>query len=187
MPERVGFFGRFASASAKRAGHPWAFTVALSVILVWAVTGPIFDFNNTWQLAINTGTTIVTVLMVFLIQNAQNRDSAAIQIKLDELIRSTRGAHNVLLDLEELSEHELDALRGQYERIAEAARREMRQRRRHNGQVLTGAPKVVLKGEAKARPSTTSRERRSRPPAAPPRRSSASRRRSAPRSRDRSS
>jgi low affinity Fe/Cu permease len=107
--------------------------LAAVVILVWAITGPIFGFSNTWQLVINTGTTIVTFLMVFLIQNTQNRDSEAIQIKLDELIRAVRGAHNALLNLEELEDEELDRMREYYERIAERARGHLRAGRRDTG------------------------------------------------------
>ena len=98
----------------------------LSNEAAWIVTGPIFDFSDTWQLVINTGTTIVTFLMVFLIQNTQNRDTEAIQVKLDELIRATKGAHNALLDLEELEEENLDAFRTKYEALASAARAELR-------------------------------------------------------------
>jgi low affinity Fe/Cu permease len=103
------------------------------VILVWAITGPLFGFSDTWQLVINTGTTIVTFLMVFLIQNTQNRDSEAIQIKLDELIRAVKGAHNALLDLEELEDEELDRMRDYYERIAERARGALRAGIRNTG------------------------------------------------------
>jgi low affinity Fe/Cu permease len=107
--------------------------IAVVVILVWVVTGPIFGFSDTWQLIINTGATIVTFLMVFLIQNTQNRDAEAVQIKLDELIRAVKGAHNALLDLEELEDEELDRMRAYYERIAERARRDLRAGRRDTG------------------------------------------------------
>jgi low affinity Fe/Cu permease len=103
-------------------GRPTTFLLALGVILVWIVTGPIFGFSDTWQLVINTGTTIITFLMVFLIQSTQNRDTAAIQLKLDELIRATEGAHNALLDLEELDETMLERFRSRYERLAREAR-----------------------------------------------------------------
>ena len=115
-------YARFAKAVSRFCGRPRTFALALLVILVWVVTGPVFGYSDTWQLVINTGTTIVTFLMVFLIQNTQNRDTAAIQLKLDELIRATRGAHNALLDLEELEEHELDAFRSRYIALARAAR-----------------------------------------------------------------
>jgi low affinity Fe/Cu permease len=100
--------------------------MAVSVVAAWAVTGPLFGFSDTWQLVINTGTTIITFLMVFLIQSTQNRDSEAMQVKLDELIRVTQGAHKALLDLEELEEEELDRVKAGYEDIAEQARRELR-------------------------------------------------------------
>jgi low affinity Fe/Cu permease len=101
--------------------------LAGTVIVVWVVTGPLFRFSDTWQLVINTGTTIVTFLMVFLIQNTQNRDSEALQVKLDEIIRAVDGAHNVLLDLEELEDHELDQIRLRYSNLAKKAREELRQ------------------------------------------------------------
>jgi low affinity Fe/Cu permease len=116
-------FTLFSKWASKAAGAPLTFVLAFSVILVWAVTGPLFGYSDTWQLIINTGTTIVTFLMVFVIQNTQNRDTAAIQIKLDELIRSSEGAHNVLLDLEELEEHEQERLRQEYEDLAKEARK----------------------------------------------------------------
>src|SRR2546428_11836076 len=126
MPKTT-WYSRFAKAAAHFCGRPRVFVFAVGVVLVWVVTGPIFDFSDTWQLAINTGTTIVTFLMLFLIQNTQNRDSEAIQVKLDELIRLSKGGHNVLLDLEELEEEELDRIRESYCKIAEEARTRLRQ------------------------------------------------------------
>ena len=111
-----------AKAVARFCGRASTFSLALAVIAVWVVTGPLFGFSDTWQLVINTGTTIITFLMVFLIQNTQNRDTEAIQIKLDELIRATKGAHNALMDLEELEESHLNQFRDRYEALARAAR-----------------------------------------------------------------
>jgi low affinity Fe/Cu permease len=116
------WYSRFAKDAARLCGKPRTFVVALGVIVLWAVTGPIFGFSDTWQLVINTGTTIVTFLMVFLIQNTQNRDTEAIQVKLDELIRATKGAHNALLDLEELTDDVVDGFRKKYQALAEQAR-----------------------------------------------------------------
>jgi low affinity Fe/Cu permease len=119
------WFSRFAKWTARATGRPGTFTLAVVVIIIWAVTGPLFGFSDTWQLIINTGTTIVTFLMVFLIQSTQNRDSEAMQVKLDELIHVMKGAQNALLDLEELEE-ELDRIRAGYQEIAEQARGELR-------------------------------------------------------------
>ena len=119
-------FTKFAKATAKYSGKPQAFVLALLVIVVWGITGPLFDFSDTWQLVINTGTTVVTFLMVFLIQSTQNRDAEAVQIKLDELIRAMSGAHNALLDLEELEDEELDRIRLSYERLADIARQQLK-------------------------------------------------------------
>ena len=113
-------FARAAQWASCQAGRSWAFVTAVAVVVVWAVTGPLFGFSDTWQLVINTGTTIITFLMVFLIQHAQNRDTQAIQLKLDELIRATRGAQNSLMALEEQGEEELDAAREEMKRRAEA-------------------------------------------------------------------
>jgi low affinity Fe/Cu permease len=130
-------FSRFAKWTAHAAGHPATFGVAVLVILGWVLTGPVFYFSDTWQLVINTGTTIVTFLMVFLIQNTQNRESAAMQLKLDELIRAVQGAHNALLDLEELTEADLSRMRTYYEELARSAREEVAR-----GGVDTGTPFV---------------------------------------------
>jgi low affinity Fe/Cu permease len=130
-------FSRFAKWTARTTGHPAAFMIAALIILVWGVTGPIFEFSDTWQLIINTGTTIVTFLMVFLIQNTQNRDSHAVQLKLDELIRAVRGAHNALLDLEELEEADLERFRERYEELARTAREALRR-----GELDTDTPEL---------------------------------------------
>jgi low affinity Fe/Cu permease len=135
---RVSPFSRFANWTARASGHPSAFALAGVIIFGWLVTGPVFGFSDTWQLFINTGTTIVTFLMVFLIQNTQNRDSAALQLKLDELIRAVEGAHNAFLDLEELPERDLVEFRNQYEELARAARNDLRR-----GLVDTGTPDLV--------------------------------------------
>jgi low affinity Fe/Cu permease len=119
------WFTRFARITSAAAGRPATFFAAVSIIVVWAISGPLFHFSDTWQLVINTGTTIVTFLMVFLIQNTQNRDSEAIQVKLDELIRSIEGAHLALLDLEELDQEHLDRICGDYRDLARQARKDL--------------------------------------------------------------
>jgi len=126
LQARASSFGRLAKWASRATGRPAGFGLACVVILAWAVTGPIFGFSDTWQLVINTGTTIVTFLMVFLIQNTQNRDTQALQVKLDELIRATEGAHDALLDLEELEVGELDGIRASYARLARKAREDLR-------------------------------------------------------------
>ena len=118
-------YANFAKKVAHVCGKTRTFSMAVGVIGVWIITGPLFAFSDTWQLVINTGTTIITFLMVFLIQNTQNRDTEAIQVKLDELIRATHGAHNALLDLEELEEENLDAFKRKYQALAEQARRQL--------------------------------------------------------------
>lgn len=115
-------FSRFAKWTAHATGRPTAFLLASIVILTWIVTGPIFGFSDTWQLVINTGTTVITFLMVFLIQSTQNRDSEAMQVKLDEIIRAIGNAKNELLDLEELEEEDLDEIRATYTAMAKKAR-----------------------------------------------------------------
>jgi low affinity Fe/Cu permease len=134
---RTSPFTRFAKWTSHAAGHPVAFAMAVLSIVGWAITGPFFHFSDTWQLVINTSTTIVTFLMVFLIQNTQNRDSEAIQLKLDELIRATQGAHNALLDLEELEDHDLSRIRAHYEELARHVREDLRR-----GLQDTGTPEV---------------------------------------------
>ncbi|MES3041600.1 MAG: low affinity iron permease family protein [Pseudomonadota bacterium] len=130
-------YSQLAKSAARYCGQPRVFALAVAVIVIWVITGPLFGFSDTWQLVINTGTTIITFLMVFLIQNTQNRDTEAIQIKLDELIRATKGAHNALLDLEELEGESLDAFRARYQALARAARAEL-----ENGMQDTESPEV---------------------------------------------
>ncbi len=113
-------FRKFAQTASQAVGSPWAFILAVLVIVMWATTGPLFHYSDTWQLVINTGTTIITFLIVFLIQNTQNRDAKAIHLKLDELIRGVEGARTHLVDLETLSDEELDRLQEQFKRIRHA-------------------------------------------------------------------
>jgi low affinity Fe/Cu permease len=133
-------FTRIAKGAARFTGRPLCFGLAVLVVAAWVVTGPVFGYSDTWQLVINTGTTIITFLMVFLIQNTQNRDTEAMQIKLDELIRATQGANNRLLDLEELEDRELEEFRGSYEALAERARRSVAEEERN------GTPRVQAPG-----------------------------------------
>jgi len=136
VSKKSSWFSDFARKTARAAGQPVVFALAAAVIVLWLITGPFFGFSDTWQLIINTGTTIVTFLMVFLIQNTQNRDSEAMHIKLDELIRAIDGAHNALLNLEDLGERELDRIRTDYTRLAEEARETLLEKR-------TGTPEVA--------------------------------------------
>ncbi|MGH6802676.1 MAG: low affinity iron permease family protein [Methyloceanibacter sp.] len=129
MHQRPSWFARFAHHVSHITGRPIAFIVAVAAILIWGFTGPPFGFSDTWQLVINTATTIITFLMVFVIQNTQNRDTVAMQIKLDELIHVTRRASNTLLNLEELDDRELEALRQDYERLAQEIPRHLERRR----------------------------------------------------------
>lgn len=135
----TGMFDRFAKVVEYAMGHPYAFALAVGVIFLWAVSGPFFHYSDTWQLVINTATTIVTFLMVFLIQNSQNRDSAAIQLKLNELIRAREGAHNMLLNLEELSLTDIQELKTHYQKLASCARDNLKQ-----GKADTDTPDVHL-------------------------------------------
>lgn len=116
------FFHRFAARASSLVGTPWAFILAVLIVLVWALSGPLFHFSDTWQLVINTGTTIVTFLMVFLIQNTQNRDAKATQLKLDELIKSNKSARNRLIELEDCSDEELEQLEREFEQVQKRRR-----------------------------------------------------------------
>jgi low affinity Fe/Cu permease len=124
-------FTVFANLTSQIAGRPSASIVALLITILWLITGPFFFFSDTWQLVMNTITNIVTFLMVFVIQNTQNRDGEAIQIKLDELIRANKNAHNALLDLEELTQEQLDLIKSRYEKLARLARTELAQEKSH--------------------------------------------------------
>jgi low affinity Fe/Cu permease len=130
-------FSHFARKLAVLAGRPAAFMIAVLLILLWAASGPLFGYTDTWQLVVNTSTTIVTFLMVFLIQNTQNRDTAAIQLKLDELIRATQGAHNALLDLEEIDDERFEQYRTSYRRLAAEARKRLK-----SGRLDTNSPDI---------------------------------------------
>jgi len=123
---RGGGFGRVARRVATWSGHPLVFAGATATVVAWALLGPTFNYSDSWQLVINTGTTIVTFLMVFLIQNTQNRDTQALQIKLDELLRVTKGAHYALIDLEELTDTEIEAIRRRYLELAAKGRERLR-------------------------------------------------------------
>jgi len=133
----TSWFTRFAKRTAYATGQPLTFAIPVFVVVEWGISGPLFHFSDTWQLVINTGTTIVTFLMVFLIQSTQNRDGEAVQIKLDELLRVTSGAHNVLMNLEELDERELEKIRAVYVKLAEEARKG-----RHGGRRDEAVPDI---------------------------------------------
>ncbi len=137
MPMSHSRFAPFARAVARTTGRPITFILAVLVVLVWLGTGPVFGYSDTWQLVINTGTTVVTFLMVFLIQSTQNRDTDALQLKLDEVIRSIEGAHNALLDLEELDQGDIDRVREDYRRLAREARAAIQR-----GSLDTDSPEV---------------------------------------------
>lgn len=134
---RFNRYAVFAKKTSRICGRPAVFVVAVAVIALWLLSGPIFEFSDTWQLVINTATTIITFLMVFLIQNTQNRDTEAIQLKLDELIRATQGAHNALLDLEELEQESLQIFKEKYLALGQAARVLLK-----DGMVDTGTPET---------------------------------------------
>ena len=134
-------FSSVARRIAVLAGRPAVFLGALAVIVLWGLSGPFFGFSDTWQLIVNTSTTIVTFLMVFIIQNTQNRDTAAIQLKLDELIRATQGAHNALLNLEQIDDEQFERYRRSYEKLAAAARKKLA-----NGELDTDSPEIKQLG-----------------------------------------
>ena len=134
---QCNWYATFAKRTARITGRSYIFATAVGVIGAWLVTGPFFHFSDTWQLVINTGTTIITFLMVFLIQNTQIRDTEAIQLKLDELIRCTQGAHNALLDLEELEQENLSVFKAKYQALAQDARRQLLK-----GDLDTGTPEA---------------------------------------------
>jgi low affinity Fe/Cu permease len=138
MSDKAAIYTHSARWIAQLSGRPITFVLAVMLIVAWLITGPLFGFSDTWQLVINTGTTIITFLMVFLIQTTQNRDTVAMQLKLDELIRATKGAHLSLLDLEELEERELAVFVAQYEALAAIGRERLKK-----GQSDTGTPEVV--------------------------------------------
>ena len=134
-------FSYVARRIAIMAGRPVIFLAALTAILLWALAGPLFGFSDTWQLMVNTTTTIITFLMVFIIQNTQNRDTAAMQVKLDELIRATQGAHNALLDLEKIDDEQFERYRRSYEKLAASARKKLA-----DGELDTDSPEIKQLG-----------------------------------------
>jgi low affinity Fe/Cu permease len=138
MKRSLSWFPSFARLTANATATPTAFVIAVLTIVIWAATGPAFGYSDTWQLVINTGTTIVTFLMVFLIQNTQNRDTQALQLKLDELIRATKGARNLVLDLENMDDEQLARLRQVYERLASKARGDHETRKEQESKVENG-------------------------------------------------
>ena len=137
--QRKSWYEEISRLTARVAGRSATFSLACLVVLLWLITGPLFGYSDTWQLAINTATTIVTFLMVFLIQHTQNVDTEALQIKLDELIRATQGAHNALLDLEEMTDRQLDQFRDRYEALAQGARQRL-----GSDEVTLGTPAITL-------------------------------------------
>ncbi len=146
MASKIGWFVHFAQLASRLTGRPFAFIAAVAIIILWAVTGPLFGYSDTWQLVINTSTTIITFLMVFVIQNTQNRDTAAMHIKIDELIRVTGKARNILLDLEELDDKTLETLRLDYEGLAMKAKS-----RAKVPETIKAVPKRSARSGAKAK------------------------------------
>ena len=134
-------FSRLARGAARIAGHPSAFLVALAVVILWVASGPLFGFSDTWQLVINTGTTIITFLMVFLLQHSQNRDTIAMQLKLDELVRSIKPAENAVLDIDDLEDEELETLFAKYRQLAHEARRKKQAAASARGELADAVPK----------------------------------------------
>ena len=164
---RDSWFGRFSRLASRYTGSSTAFMLATLIILAWLVTGPLFRFSDTWQLVINTGTTIITFLMVFLIQNTQNRDSEAMHLKVNEMIRALEGAHVALLDLEELSIEDLDRLRERYTELARRARADLLMGLKDTGTPETSVelPRYDMKGRER-RPAGKPAE--AKPPEAKP-------------------
>ena len=148
------FFRRLAQATAQAVGTPWTFMGALLIVIIWATSGPAFHYSDTWQLVINTGTTIVTFLMVFLIQNTQNRDAKVMQLKLDELIRATHTARNKLVDMEAMSDEELAALQREFKELHRRAGEALDERRQHDrritpaGSGAASTPTPAVAGQA---------------------------------------
>lgn len=138
------FFRRFAHRVSDATGRPWAFILAITVIAIWALTGPIFQFSDTWQLVINTGTTIITFLMVFLIQNTQNRDSKALHLKLDEIIRSLENARNNMIEVEDLSDNDLAQVQDEFRLLSAEARDDPMKPDRSAGEIMNQAVKKTV-------------------------------------------
>jgi low affinity Fe/Cu permease len=164
VTNRSSWFTRFAKHTSRTAGHPIVFCAAAGLIVLWGLSGPLFGFSDTWQLVINTSTTIITFLMVFLIQNTQNRDSTAIHIKLDELIRSINGAHLALLDLEELEEEDLERICKDYRELAQRARRELE--KGHSDTDVREVGTSHRKEQSESRRKSSSRKRQTTHPRA---------------------
>jgi low affinity Fe/Cu permease len=148
------FFRRLAQATAQAVGTPWTFLAAMAVVVLWAASGPAFHYSDTWQLVINTGTTIVTFLMVFLIQNTQNRDAKVMHLKLDELIRATHTARNKLVDMEAMSDEELAALQQEFKELHRRAGETLEERRQHDRRItppeLSGSSAIPMSAAASA-------------------------------------